>query len=209
MKRLALVGIAPGATFDLSSFSANVQDSLKSIPGWAKRFMLSNGLSNAKIVNGWSMNSGLGSYGINYTLRAGVAYNGLGANLDADAMYPSSQIDADGEPYDGSKHNYILHFDAGKTPPANAFWSLTIYNEEGFLVPNPLKRFAIGDRNPLKKNADGSLDLYIQKDNPGKAKENNWLPAPNSLFNLLLRVYWPKEEMINGTWTPPAVTKVK
>ena len=136
-----------------------------------------------------------------------IAYNGLGANLDADAIYPASSTDADGEAYDGSKHTYVLHFDKGETPPSNAFWSLTMYNNEGFLCANPINRFAIGDRNPLKKNADGSVDIHIQKDSPGKDKEDNWLPAPNGPFNLLLRVYWPKEEMLNGNWVPPGVKK--
>jgi hypothetical protein len=102
-----------------------------------------------------------------------------------------------------------LHFDAGKLPPVNAFWSLTMYGMDDFMVANPINRFAIGDRNNLKKNADGSIDIYIQKDNPGKDKENNWLPAPNAQFQLAMRLYWPKEEVIKGNWTPTAVVKVK
>ena len=207
LKKLAPFGIGPGAAFDASIFSAAVQDSLKSMPEWAKNDMMQHGLEGGKLVNGWVTSRGLGSYGTNYQLRAGIAYGGLGANLDADAMYPSSSVDADGEKYDGAKHSYILHFDAAKTPPANAFWSLTLYSNDGFLCANPISRFAIGDRNPLKKNADGSIDIYIQKDNPGKDKENNWLPAPRGAFNLLLRVYWPKEAMVNGSWQVPGVKK--
>lgn len=207
MKKLAPLGIAPGATFDLSKFSQEEQDSMSALPGWAKTELHKSGLRSAKAINGWSVNYGLGSYGTDYKLRSGIAYGGLGANLDADAMYPGSFTDADGQPYDGSKHNYVLHFDAGKQPPVHAFWSLTMYSSEGFLVTNPINRFAIGDRNPLKKNADGSLDIYIQKENPGKDKENNWLPAPNGPFNLLLRMYWPKEEMLNKQWSPPPVKK--
>lgn len=207
MQKLSPLGIAPGGTFDPSKLSTTVQDSLQSIPARARHDMMANGLAASKPVNGWSVGSGLGDYKTNYAFRAGVAFGGLGANLDADAIYPVSLTDGDGTPYDGAKHSYVLHFDAGKTPPANAFWSLTMYNNEGFLCANPINRFAIGDRNSLKKNADGSVDILIQKDNPGKGKESNWLPAPDGPFNLLLRVYWPKEEMINGSWTPPAVKK--
>jgi len=207
LKKLVPLGIAPGASFDASMFSQAVQDSLKTIPAWAKNYMSQSGLSYIKPVNGWSVGKGLGSYGTDYMFRAIVAYNGLGANLDADAIYPASSTDADGEVYDGSKHKYVLHFDKGETPPSNAFWSLTMYNSEGFLCANPINRFAIGDRNPLKKNANGSVDIYIQKDNPGKDKEDNWLPAPGGSFNLLLRIYWPREEMMNGRWIPPGVKK--
>ncbi len=209
MKRLAPLGIAPGATFDASKFSSTVQDALKTIPASAKNDMDMQTLSNVKLINGWGVNRGLGNYGTRYAFRAGVAFGGLGANLDADASYPASKVDADGEPYDGSKHNYVLHFDKGQAPPARAFWSLTVYDNEGFLCTNPINRFAIGDRNPLKKNADSSIDIYIQKDNPGKDKENNWLPSPGGPFNLLLRIYWPKDEMINGSWNPPPVVKGK
>jgi DNA sulfur modification protein DndE len=179
LQKLASLGIAPGANFDSSKFSPAVQDSLKSIPGWAKSDMLQYGLNKGKKVNGWSISNGLGDYGTNYRMRAGIAYGGLGANLDADAMYPSSRVDADGESYDGSKQQYVLHFDDGKLPPANAFWSLTMYDKDGFLCANAVNRFAIGNRNDLKKNKDGSIDIYIQKDNPGIEKETNWLPAPD------------------------------
>jgi hypothetical protein len=161
------------------------------------------------MVNGWGLTQGLGSYGTQYAFRAGVSYGGLGANLDADAMYPASLKDADGEAYDGSKHNYVLHFDAGKYPPANAFWSLTLYDDNGFLCSNPINKFAIGDRDALMKNKDGSIDIFIQNSSPGDNKKSNWLPVPKGPFNLLLRVYWPKDEMLNGSWAPPGVTKAK
>jgi hypothetical protein len=207
LKKLAPLGIAPGGTFDASKFPSTIQDSINSIPTWSKNNMIINGLSNAKPVNGWSVNAGLGDYKTNYAYRAGVAFGGLGANLDADAIYPASMTDIDGVPYNGSKHKYVWHIDAGKEPPANAFWSLTMYDNNGFLCANPIRRFAIGDRNNLKKNADGSVDIFIQKDNPGKDKESNWLPAPDGPFNLLLRIYWPKEEMTHGNWIVPGVKK--
>ncbi|MEO6169203.1 MAG: DUF1254 domain-containing protein [Chitinophagales bacterium] len=206
LRRTALLGVSPGLTFDLSKFSLAVQDSFKMVPVWCKKYLLHLAAQKERI-NGWLINRGLGEYGICYELRAMIARRGLGANLDADAIYPSSAEDADQEKYDGSKHKYTLHFDEGKSPPANAFWSLTMYNMENYLVANTINRFAIGDRNDLKKNGDGSIDIFIQKDNPGKEKESNWLPAPDGPFNLTLRIYWPKEEVLNGSWIPPGVLK--
>lgn len=207
MKKLALIGIAPGLKFDISKFSKAVQDSIAVIPNWAKVEMGKNGFNSSKLINGWSLEHGLGDYGTKYKFRAGIAYTGWGANLDKDAMYPSSSIDADGDPYDGSKHKYVLHFDKGQTPPSNAFWSLTLYDSKGFFYDNALNRYSIGDRNPLKINKDGSVDIYIQNETPEKEKMNNWLPAPKAPFNFMLRVYWPKEEMIDGKWNVPAVKK--
>ena len=207
--KMKKIGLEPGKPFDISKFSATVQDSLKAVPVWANKYIAELATKSKKPVNGWIINHGLGEYKTNYEVRAMVAMLGLGANLDADAIYPMTLVDSDGEKYDGSKHNYIMHFDAGKLPPVNAFWSLTMYGADDFMVANPINRFAIGDRNNLKKNADGSVDIYIQKNNPGKDKENNWLPAPNAQFQLTMRLYWPKEEAIKGNWVPSAVKKAK
>ncbi len=208
LKRVGPLGISPGRTFDLKKFSDNVQDSIISIPLWFKKYMAD--LANKKQkINGWTVYRGLGEYGIRYDFRAMISNRGLGANLDADALYPSSTTDADGDKYDGAKYRYVLHFDAGKLPPANAFWSLTMYGMDNFLVANPINRFAIGDRNDLKKNSDGSLDIFIQKDSPGEERASNWLPAPAAPFNLTLRIYWPEEAVLNGSWIPPAVVKVQ
>ena len=129
---------------------------------------------------------------------------GLGVNLPEDAVYPASFVDGTGQPYSGA-NGYVLHFDKGKLPPANAFWSVTLYGKDGFQVPNAINRFAIGDRDKLKLNADGSLDLYIQSESPGPDKESNWLPTPEGEFNLAMRIYSPRCEVTNGTWTPPPV----
>jgi hypothetical protein len=140
--------------------------------------------------------------------RAGGALVGLGANLPEDAVYPLNIGDADGKPLTGA-HQYVLHFAQHEIPPARAFWSVTLYDEHGFPSANDLKRNAIGDRDALKFNADGSLDLYIQHASPGGEKESNWLPAPTGDFNLLMRVYSPKSEVTDGRWAPPAVKKVR
>ncbi len=125
-------------------------------------------------------------------------YIGLGANIPEDAIYPTCTVDADGNAFSGG-NKYVIHFDKGKTPPVNAFWSITMYDQDGFFIDNPINRYAIGDRNNLKKNSDGSVDIYFQNISPGKDKESNWLPAPSGSFNLCLRMYWPKDEMLNGS----------
>jgi hypothetical protein len=207
LKRLKEAGISPGADFGATKFSAVVTDSLQALPMWGKKALSSAGLTGATPVNGWNVNKNLGSYGTNYLFRAGVAFGGLGANLDADAIYPASLTDVDGDAYDGSKYKYILHFDADKLPPAKAFWSLTMYDGDGFMCANPINRFAIGDRDNLEKNKDGSVDILIQHDKPKSTR--NWLPAPDGPFNLLMRIYWPDERMTSGQWSPPGVAKVK
>lgn len=206
--RIRKLGIAPGKPFDTTAFSPAFMDSLGTLPQWCKKYFSELAMKQPK-VNGWSMQRGLGNYGTRYSVRAMIASRGLGANLDEDAVYPTSVSDADGEKYDGAKHNYVLHFEPGKLPPAKAFWSITMYNMDNFLVANPINRFAIGDRQPLNKNADGSVDIYIQYQNPGMEKESNWLPAPAAPFNLTMRIYWPAEEVLNGNWIPPAVKKAE
>jgi hypothetical protein len=135
---------------------------------------------------------------------------GLGANRPQDAVYPTSERDASGKPYSGA-NKYVMHFDKGQLPPVNGFWSLTMYNVEFFFVANPLNRYTLSQRNKFDLNPDGSVDLYIQNENPGKEREANWLPAPKGDFKLMLRLYWPKEKepsILDGSWKPPAVKQV-
>src|SRR5271157_617940 len=155
---------------------------------------------------GWSGGTqNVGRYGTNYAMRAVVARIGLGANPPEDAVYLACGQDASGTPLTGAKA-YELHFDKSQLPVVRAFWSVTMYDEDGYFIANPINRFAIGDRDDLKYNQDGSLDLYIQRESPGKEKERNWLPAPAGAFNLSLRLYWPGEEILGGRWAPPAVS---
>src|SRR5262249_45341937 len=119
-----------------------------------------------------------------------------------------TDVDSDGKPLNGA-HRYVIHIAKGDLPPVNAFWSVTMYNAEHFFVDNPLNRYAIKSGDKLTFNPDGSLDLYVQHDSPGKDKEANWLPAPQGDFNLILRMYWPKAAVFDGTWKPPAVRRVK
>jgi hypothetical protein len=132
---------------------------------------------------------------------------GLGSNPPEDAIYPLAFADGDGEPLNGD-HDYVLHFDKQELPPVNAFWSVTLYDRDGFQVANPLNRCALGDRDPLGYNADGSLDLLIQHQSPGPEREANWLPAPRGPLALLMRLYEPRAEVLDGRWEPPGVRRV-
>lgn len=161
----------------------------------------------ARAVNGWQISTDtVGVYGNSYLKRAMVALVGLGANQPADAVYPLASGDADGRALDGA-HAYVLHFDKQDLPPVDAFWSVTVYDNDGFPVANSLDRFTLGDRDELKYNPEGSLDLYIQHASPGADKESNWLPAPSGSFNLTMRCYAPKAQVLDGRWNPPPVRR--
>ena len=163
----------------------------------------------ARVVNNWSVNTDrMGVYGNYYLKRAIVAQAGLGANLPEDEIYPLNLGDETGRPLEGT-NSYRLHFEKGATPPVNAFWSVTLYDADGFQVANNLNRFAVSSWMPFKYNADGSLDLYLQNESPGPDKEANWLPAPKGAFNLTMRLYGPKPDALTGKWNPPAVMQVK
>ena len=202
------IGIRPGERFDWDKLEPQVQEALNKAPEAALKIMHEKLPSLAKVVNGWQLNTdSMGVYGDYYLKRAIITMIGLGANQAVDAVYPLCLVDADGNPFDGS-HKYQIHFDADQIPPANAFWSFTMYDEDGFQCANELNRFAIGDRDALQFNADGSLDLYFQHENPGKEKVANWLPAPAGRWNLCMRLYAPKMQVLDGRWTPPPVKKV-
>jgi len=200
--RMKRIGLEPGKSFDASKISA---DTLAQGAAAGLKLMQTKAPSIARVTNGWQMNTDtMGVYGNYYLKRAIVAMAGLGANQPEDAIYPLNVADADGKPV-MAESNYVLHFDKGELPPVGAFWSLTMYDSDGFQVANPLNRFAIGDRDDLKFNADGSLDLYVQHQNPGPGKEANWLPAPKGGgLGLTLRLYAPRPEVAEGRWNPLA-----
>jgi len=158
---------------------------------------------------GWSVPPmNIGAYGTEYGLRAVVAMAGLGANLPADAVYPNAQRDADGELLSGELR-YVLHFPAGGLPPVRAFWSVTAYDGDGFLIANPIGRYALGDRDPLTFNADGSLDIYLQAEPPEAGRRNNWLPvAGQGAFRVTARLYWPQDAILNGDWRMPGIRRI-
>ncbi len=140
-----------------------------------------------------------------------ISQVGLGANLPADAVYPSAFVDGDGKPLDGA-NKYVIHFDKGATPPVNAFWSITMYDPNSFFVANPINRYAVSSWMPFRKNADGSLDIYVQNASPGKDREANWLPAPTGRFNVTMRMYWPTDtspSILDASWKPAAIRPVQ
>ena len=206
MKR---IGIEPGKSFDIATVPAAVRKGLEDVPEAAQKLMAWKMSSIARVANYWLMNTDtMGVYGNYYLKRAIVAQQGLGANLPEDAIYPNNLGDETGQKLDGS-NQYAIHFGKDALPPVRAFWSVTLYDGEGFQVPNSLKRFAVSSWMPFKYNPDGSLDLYVQNESPGKDREANWLPAPKGAFNLLMRLYSPKSEALTGRWNPPSVTRVQ
>jgi hypothetical protein len=206
--RLGRIGFEVGKSFDLDAADPAVKREFATAAEDAQKLMQWKIPTLARVVNGWSMNTDtMGVYGNYYLKRAIVTQVGLGANLPEDAIYPLNLVDQDGKPLDGG-NKYTIHFDKGATPPANAFWSITLYNNDGFQVANPLNRFAVSSWMPFKTSPDGSLDLYFQNESPGADKEANWLPAPKEPFTLTMRLYAPKFEALIGKWNPPPVIKV-
>jgi hypothetical protein len=166
---------------------------------------------SAVTPTGWSSLApelGQGSYGVNYAARAAVAAIGLGANLRIDAIYMNASVDAGGQPLDGSKR-YRLRFAAGSAPPVHAFWSVTLYDEQGYLVANPIGRHAIKSGDPLVAEPDGALVIDLGPDDPGPERRAHWLPTPaHQRFELSLRAYWPDDALLQERWSPPAVVPV-
>jgi hypothetical protein len=217
--RLASIGIGPGKTFAVKNLSAEqkaaVLQGMKAGDDKVTKFLA----SGVKNINGWNIGSFFGDrdfYKGNWLMRAGAAKGGIYGNDAVEAVYPFTRVDAKGETLDGSKHKYTLTFPAGQLPPVNSFWSVTMYDGKSqLLIKNPINRYLLNSPMlpNMKKNGDGSLTLYIQKDSPGADKEANWLPAPNDTIYLVMRLYWPKTEAPSilppgeGTWKPPGIVK--
>jgi hypothetical protein len=204
LARLKQIGIEPGRSFDPAKLDAAIA---AEIPAAAQKLMREKWPVMDPIINGWRMTLQTGVFGNNYLKRAITAMGGLGINAPEDAIYPALIRDSDGDMLTG-EGRYLLRFEKEQIPPVSAFWSLTLYDQEGFQVPNPLSRFAIGDRDRLKYGPDGSLELYVQNASPGADRESNWLPSPKSgRINLTLRCYGPKQPALDGTWNPPPVKR--
>jgi hypothetical protein len=219
--RLASIGIGPGKTFEFKDLSpehkAAVLLAMKEGDDKVDKYLA----TGVKDINGWKVGSVFGDRGFykgDWLKRAAAAKGGIYGNDAVEAMYPMIRVDAAGETLDGSKHNYTLTFAAGQLPPVNAFWSVTMYDgKTQLLIENPIGRYLINSPMlpGMKKNPDGSLTLYIQKGSPGKAKESNWLPAPDGPIYLVMRLYWPKDQPPSilpageGSWKPPAVVASK
>jgi hypothetical protein len=205
INRLALAGLRPGQSVQLSM----LDHFSFSMGRWLANQKIKNALSAKNSDGSWRTPPlNLGQYRTDYNTRAVVAMIGLGANLPEDALYPNTGSDEQGQPLNG-QNKYRIHFAANQLPPVNAFWSMTAYGHDDFLVPNALNRFALGDRDPLHFNADGSLDIWIQASAPQEPHRlSNWLPVQKGeYFSLNARLYWPKASALNGTWQMPKVLR--
>ena len=209
LAKFAHLNIAPGVDFQLEKLgwiqAAIVQKALD-----VTRAKISESMKDDRSnAEGWNvLRSSIGIYGTDYMMRAAIAQFGLGALPPNEASYPSSMSTPDNELLDGNKYNYRLHFDANQLPPVDAFWSLTLYDFEGFMKHNEIDRYSIGDRSGMQLNEDGSLDIYIQHERPDSGI-SNWLPAPREEFIVILRLYYPRDRFINGEWTIPPFEKVE
>ena len=212
--KFARIGIGPGLSYELPKIGdAKVATELGIKEGYEAIAKQKEEIG--KEVNGWRVGSAFGDrafYNGNFTLRAAAALAGIYGNDAVEAMYPLASTDNTGAKLDGSKSNYTITFPAGAYPPVNAFWSVTMYDgKTQLLIENPINRYLINSPMlpDLKKNPDGSLTIYVQNKSPGPDKESNWLPAPDGPIYMVMRLYWPKEEALNGTWKPALVVGVQ
>jgi len=208
LDQIARIGIIPGKPFDWNGLNTTMQTAIAQ--GYQDGIAQVNAAAahwpGVPVVNGWLMPYNAGVYGTNYTLRAGMANASPLYNLPQDALYFQSKTNATGVSYSGA-NNYVLHF--ASPPPVNALWSVTLYDGQGRPVPNPINRYKISSNTGnLTYNPGGSLDIYIQNASPSASKVSNWLPAPSGAFQFVMRLYWPQDSLLNGSWVPPAVQTV-
>ena len=200
------IGLSFEKGFDISSLTPEQQKGLeKAVATALKQIDTAAKKKTGVIHEGWFYSLKAGVWGNDYIYRAAVAYRSLGQNIPDEAVYMNTTEDKEGNLLDASKNNYQITFAKGELPPVDAFWSFTMYNDKNFFVPNSINRLAIGNRTKsMKPNKDGSLTIYFQKEAP-KGNEGNWLPAPDGNFRVSLRLYVPKENVINGSWLPPGI----
>ena len=219
--KLAKIGIGPDKTFNFKDLSLEHKLEIAEGMKAGEKRVEEKVATIGKETNGWRVGSAFGDrqyYSGNWLLRAAAAKAGIYGNDSVEAMYPMTRNDGTGQPLDGSQHNYTITFPADAYPPVNAFWSITMYDgKTQLLIENPIGRYLINSPMlpNMKKNDDGSLTLYIQKDSPGADTASNWLPAPNGPIYLVMRLYWPKATPPSilppgeGTWQPPAIVMTK
>jgi hypothetical protein len=206
--KIKKLGLEAGHPFDpdkldplsAKSVGEGIQSALDAIKTASQRS------TGGDIRNGWRFDTALGRWGTDYGKRAVAAFNGLGLDAPEDAISLATYLDASGHRLEGA-NRYVLHFENGKAPPTDGFWSLSLYDEQQRFVANAQNRYSLGSTSRLKANADGSIDIVIQSADPGPDMASNWLPAPKGNFNLVLRVFWPKQAMIDGKWVAPGVRR--
>ena len=207
VRQFAAIGLRPGDPFDIEKLDPAVRRGLvRAVP--AARALIESRLgATGPMRNGWQFHD-IGKWGDDFLRRSAFAWLALAGNDPEEAVYAGAFTDGNGRPLDGG-HDYRLHFDHGRMPPAHAFWSVTMYDSDGYLVENPLRRYAIRDRTPgLRYNPDGSLDILISREAP-PGEQSNWLPAAPREFSVQMRLYLPKPEVLDGSWQPPAVVRVR
>jgi hypothetical protein len=209
--KLAKLGIVPGQDFDPAKLDPaalkGMNDAIKPAQGKISSLPEAIVRGDAKLEHGWLFFPKTGVYGTNYLNRSLITWYGLGANRPEDAVYPTAEGPELIKKFNGA-NKYVMRFEKGQLPPVNGFWSITMYDQNYFFVPNPINRYNVSSRSKFKANPDGSIDVYVQNESPGKDKEANWLPAPKGEFVLMMRLYWPKEKppsILDGTWKPPVV----
>ncbi|PWJ41769.1 DUF1254 domain-containing protein [Sediminitomix flava] len=207
MERIAKLGITPREDFSFEGFSKAQIKAIDEGVAEAKQAIFARARDLGELKNNWILTYDMGRFGTDYTYRSAWTMIGVGGNLLEDAFYPTTILDADGEILDGSKHNYTLTFTKENMPPAHTFWSLTMYDDESYLVANEIDRYRRGDRSDMTYNADGSVTIYMQAERPSEDKVSNWLPAPKRGFRVALRIYTPMESVFNKSWLPPAIQK--
>jgi hypothetical protein len=207
--KFASIGVGPGVSFAVDAIDSSIADGInQGVEAGKARIIAEASKTRGRKVNGWEiMPANTANFGTDYMYRAVVAMMGLGANLPDDALYPRATTDSQGQPLNG-KNSYTLRFLKGEMPPVNAFWSITAYNSRQFFEPNPINRYAIGDRDKLNFDPDGSLTIHFSHAAPDPDKPQNWLPVPADSFNLVMRLYWPRKEVIDGTWKMPRLERV-
>ncbi|MGV6806411.1 MAG: DUF1214 domain-containing protein, partial [bacterium] len=202
------IGIVLGQPFNRDALHAETLKGLERAYADGLRMLNTTKSQIGKTVNGWSA-ADIAMYGFNYLHRSSVNSLGLGANVKEENFAFTTFVDSEGQPLDGGKSAYHIRFAAGEKPPVDGFWSLTLYAVASQqLIENPINRYAIGDRTEtLKPNPDGSLDVWVQADEPPADKVGNWLPAPAEPFYIVLRAYEPRANLLSGEWTPPYIER--
>lgn len=203
--KLKELGIIPGRSFDSSQFTTDEIIVLNEGTKQGFEEIEETSFTSEAPVNGWRMLRFKG-HKENYLRRAATAMFLLGLNQAQDAVYATTVLDQHGKPLTG-KTEYVLHFSKKALPPVNAFWSITLYTPDGKLYDNKTKRYSLSSKHQLKYNDDGSLDIYIQHEPKADGSRDNWLPAPEGEYRLVLRLYWPTKKALNGAWSPPPVKK--
>jgi hypothetical protein len=206
--KMAKIGIVAGQPLDLARLDPIVARSVEQGTQVARNAIAAGakGAGTADIRNGWSVDRALGRWGNDYGRRAVAALKGLGVNAPEDAIFMTANFDAGGHKLDGA-NRYVLHFDKDQLPPTEAFWSVSVYDDKHHFVANRLDRHHLGSTDNLKVNPDGSIDLVIQNADPGPDQAANWLPAHAGPFNVILRIYWPRQQVLDGHWTAPGIRR--